>query len=204
MRIIDCLENRSTTGSETQSIREGGKSHLPFETLKAWLEIGLAVLNQGKYEDATRILQEAYNAYGAAPGADIYHKHTFTCGYYLADAITKQENGCSKATTILEKVLEERTQHGTNNELEVLYGCLLKEFAESQSPSPNELFQKAEGELKCVWQTRSNINRPGLDCSRMLKAGYYLVSTMISLRKIFDAQVVLGEVWEFEKGATEE
>jgi hypothetical protein len=206
---IDCLKNRSTTGSENKSVSERAKSHLPFETLKAWFEIGWAVFNQKNYEDAACILQEVYNAYRAAPNAELRYEDIFVCGRYLGEAIAKQVNGCSKATTILERVLEGQTQHGTKNELEVLecrhlYGCLLKEFAESQSPSLNESFQKAEEELKSVWQTRYNTNLPRLNRSRMLKAGYCLASALISLRKMSDAQTVLDDVWKFEEGATEE
>jgi tetratricopeptide (TPR) repeat protein len=202
---IDCLENPSTTVSHQNSVPESWRSNLPSETLKAWFEIGWALLNQEKYRNAACILQEVYNAYRAAPQTERLYEERLICGRYLSEAIARQGGRCLEAKTIIKNILENRTLRGTNHEFEVLecrylHGCLLKELAESTN-SDQGLFHEAEEELKRVWRTR---NTSGLERPRMLRAGRYLVSALVSLHKISDAQGVLSEVREFEEQGSEE
>jgi tetratricopeptide (TPR) repeat protein len=206
---IDCLENPSTTGSKKKPVPERGGSHLPSETLEVLFEIGRAVLNQGKYQNAACILQEVYDAYRAAPENEPHYEDTLICGRYLAEAIAKQGGRCLEATTILKEVLEEQAQRGRKDEFEVLecrylYARLLKELAESQSTSQKESFQKAEEALVSLWQTRNKTKPPGLERHRMLETGHCLVSALSSLRKFSEAHRVLGEVCEFEGKGTGE
>src|SRR6202012_6000506 len=114
--------------------------------------------------------------------------------------MAKQGGRCLEAKAIIKSVLENQTSRGMRNEFEVLecrylYGCLLKELAESMNPEPG-LFHEAEEELEKVWQTR---NTPRLKRPKILKAGRNLVSTLVISHKISDAQEVLSEVQEFEE-----
>jgi hypothetical protein len=201
---IDCLEDPSTA-SHQNSVPESWRSNLPSETLKAWFEIGWALLSQEKYQNAACILQEVYNAYRAAPQTERLYEDALICGRYLSEAMARQGGRCLEAKTMIKNTLENQTLRGTNDEFEVLeccylHGCLLKELAESTN-SDQGLFHEAEEELKEVWRMR---NTSGLEHPRMLKAGRYLASALVSLHKISDAQGVLSEVWQFEKQGNEE